>query len=1159
MTLKISSININGFRSKHKQYMIKQFVKENKVDILFLQETFVDNNYLAKAIENTLGLNNRIIWNFGKAKSCGVAILLINENIRIENFHLDLLGRVIRLDFAADGFSNFRLVNAYFPTDTSERLEFLSTFSQYLSGAKNIILGGDFNFILDPNLDKIGGNLAKGTTGSKTFKTILEKLHLSDCFRYLYPLKRSVTWMRSNVGTRLDRFYISTLIKKSVASFETLPCACSDHNYIVMNLASDSGIHIGKSYWKLNDDVLNDSDFLSSFEYFWKLISRTDSITLKWWDKIKEQIKLFCIDYSKQKNRKQYGDLKNLKKQFVNLEMKEESDLHKYNEIKLKVKEIENKILKGSVIRSKANILDTNENPTHYFFHKEASLSRNKIIKSINQNNHIYTASKDILTCFKTYYKNLYSDEPVDPSLNTIFLNGLPHIDTSDNVLLEKKIEKHEILQALKEMKPNKSPGSDGLSSAFYLKFFHLFGDVLCNIINLAYETGELSDTQKLSYITLICKDVTKADDMKCYRPISLLNVDYKIISKIITIRLGKVLPKIIGIDQTCSVKGRSIFDNLHLLRNVIDYIDQKNLSACFICLDQEKAFDRVSRSYMFDTLTAFGFNERFLRWIKLLYNDISSSVIINNHISDSFPIKRGVRQGCSLSMLLYVICFEPFAHKIRTLDEIKGLKLPGSNLEVKLSMYADDSTAILTNDSSAQKYFYWVKMFGKISGAKINYDKSKGLYLGKWKNRSDHPFGISWIKYNKILGYYFGSHFSQDDVWSNIFLKFDRTLNLWSLRHLSFKGKSNVLNSLCLSKLLYYANANILPSYYERLLQRKFFRFIWNSAYEPVARKTLYLNFNQGGLNIPYLKLKCESLYLAHLQKLVNNHNANWTYFAKYWIGMHLRKLNPSLSSNSFPHSEHIPIFYKQCILTFDKLFGIHPDISFNTLNTKMFYKILLSGEAISPKIERLCPTINFKPVWRNMYSPCIDPDVRNTFWRLCHDVIYVNYYLFEKRISNNKLCPFCNKIETVRHLFLECSLVSPLNKIVLSLLRKISRNQICLSEKTFRYFVLPSLGKYEKQLALIILSESRHIIWTCRNLAKHEIKTVTVFQIVSKFLNKLKMRIYIDRERMPLEEFINTWCSFGFCSLQLVENKITFNPLTDIDYYREKQVIPT
>ena len=93
------------------------------------------------------------------------------------------------------------------------------------------------------------------------------------------------------MGTRLDRFYISTLINETVASFETLPCACSDHNYIVMNLASN----IGKSYRKLNDELLNDSDFLSSFEYFWKLISRTDSITLKLWDKIKEQIKFFVL------------------------------------------------------------------------------------------------------------------------------------------------------------------------------------------------------------------------------------------------------------------------------------------------------------------------------------------------------------------------------------------------------------------------------------------------------------------------------------------------------------------------------------------------------------------------------------------------------------------------------------------------------------------------------------------------------------------------------------------------------------------------------------------------------------------------------------------------------------------------------------------------
>ena len=1167
MDLNISSININGFRSNYKQRLVKQFIDQNKIDILLIQETFVDNMRLAKTIERTLELEDKIIWNFGRADSCGVAILLIKDNIQIENFHLDFYGRVIRLDFAADGFENFRIVNAYFPSESSDRLEFLNTFAQYISGAKNIILGGDFNFILDPNLDKIGGNLSKGTVGSKTFKTLAEKFSLSDCFRHLNPNKKAVTWTRSNVatgndtsnydfvGTRIDRFYTSKLICNSVSSFETLPCACSDHSFIKMTLAPDSGIDIGKSYWKFNDQLLDDHDFVRSFEFFWQMLTQNKDITLVWWDYIKTQIKLFCIDYSKSKNRKQFGELKHLKKQYSHLNLQSESDLHIYNDIKLKVKEIENNILKGTIIRSKTQNIESNENPTTFFFQKEASQGKQKTIKTIQHNNNTYNNSKDILTSFRSFYQSLYNEEPVDPSLNSLFFDGLPQIDPSDNLFLEKKIEKDEILHALKEMKSNKSPGSDGLTNTFYLKFFHLFGDVLCEIINLAYKNGELSESQKLSYITLICKDETRADEMKCYRPISLLNIDYKIISKIITIRLGNILPKIIGIDQTCSVKGRSIFDNLHLIRNVIDYVDQKNLGASFICLDQEKAFDRVSRSYMLDTLTAFGFNENFLKWIKLLYNDISSSVIVNNHISDTFPIKRGVRQGCSLSMPLYVICFEPFAHKIRNLDDIKGFKLPGSNSEVKLSLYADDSTALLTSDSSVRKYFYWVKLFGQISGAKINYDKSKGMYLGKWKTRSDHPFGISWIDNHKILGYRFGSRFSEDDIWSKIFVKIDRTLNLWNSRKLSFKGKSTVLNSLCVSKILYYAAATPIPSHYLTLLQRRFFRFMWNSTYEPVARNTLYLDFNQGGLNVPCLKLKCHSLYLNHLQKLVNNHEAKWTYFAKYWIGLNLRKLNPSFANNSIPHSEYIPIFYKTCISILDEFTNTNQDIDLNSFHKKLIYKTLLQDIYKQPKIETICPYIDFKPIWKSISLPYIDPDVRNTFWKLTHDVIYVNYYLYQKHISKIKTCPLCDKIETVSHLFLECNVFLPLNKIVLSMLRKLSQNKVSLSERTFRYFVLPQLSKFKKQVALILLTESRHIIWTNRNLAKHELKNITAFGVVSKFLNKIKFRILIDKDRLTADDFFDTWCSLGFCNIEIISNTITFEPILDIRRYFQQQ----
>ena len=102
MDLVITSLNINGFRSNQIQRLVKQFINQNKIDILLLQETFVDNLRLANSIESMLELENRIIWNFGRPDSCGVAILLIRNKIQIKNFHSDILGKVIRLDFNTD-------------------------------------------------------------------------------------------------------------------------------------------------------------------------------------------------------------------------------------------------------------------------------------------------------------------------------------------------------------------------------------------------------------------------------------------------------------------------------------------------------------------------------------------------------------------------------------------------------------------------------------------------------------------------------------------------------------------------------------------------------------------------------------------------------------------------------------------------------------------------------------------------------------------------------------------------------------------------------------------------------------------------------------------------------------------------------------------------
>ena len=175
---------------------------------------------------------------------------------------------------------------------------------------------------------------------------------------------------------------------------------------------------------------------------------------------------------------------------------------------------------------------------------------------------------------------------------------------------------------------------------------------------------------------------------------------------------------------------------------------------------------------------------------------------------------------------------------------------------------------------------------------------------------------------------------------------------------------------------------------------------------------------FKEGGLNIPNIKFKVEALHLYHLYKFVNGHSAIWTHFAKYWLSVPLRKYNKSLFSNNAPHSETIPAFYTDCLNSLSKITKKYPQFDFKNCTTKIFYNMLLSLNDTQVRAVNIFPHIDFKQVFNNLYLPCIDPCTRNTCWRICHDTIYVNYYLFVNRISKNKTCPLCKSIETVSHL---------------------------------------------------------------------------------------------------------------------------------------------
>ena len=188
--------------------------------------------------------------------------------------------------------------------------------------------------------------------------------------------------------------------------------------------------------------------------------------------------------------------------------------------------------------------------------------------------------------------------------------------------------------------------------------------DVLA-IVNNLYIDGQITDQQKHGILVCIPNnsDPVRIED---YRPLILLNSDYKLLTRIIGNRICQWMTDIIQKSQHCG-HGNTIFDAAAALRDVVAYAEISGTQLCILSIDFNEAFDKISHDYLFELLRIYDFSERFQRRIKGVYDRATSSIQINGHRSHPIPIRSSVRQGCPLSMLLFVLCLNPL---IRTLEQ---------------------------------------------------------------------------------------------------------------------------------------------------------------------------------------------------------------------------------------------------------------------------------------------------------------------------------------------------------------------------------------------------------------------------------------------------------------------------------------------------------
>ena len=325
-------------------------------------------------------------------------------------------------------------------------------------------------------------------------------------------------------------------------------------------------------------------------------------------------------------------------------------------------------------------------------------VNENNVYELKNEAGELKEGIREITDIIETYYRKLFKKEETSPSAQERLLRNINiKLSEEQKNKLDAPLSENELGKAKTTLPNGKSPGVNGITKEFIDFFWNDIKDIFIDVFNEILAKEQMSETQRVSAIRIIYK---KGDptEMKNYRPISLLNVDVKIITKALAIRLADALPDIIHNNQKC-IPGRHIVNNIHVVKDLIELILKNDDEAALIFLDQEKAFDRVDHDFLIKTLKAFGFGDYFIKWIKILYRNIESKVKVNGFTTKTFPIERGVRQGCPLSALLYILVAEVLGIEVRLNKNIKGYKY--GNNEHKILQYADDTNICVTDFQS--------------------------------------------------------------------------------------------------------------------------------------------------------------------------------------------------------------------------------------------------------------------------------------------------------------------------------------------------------------------------------------------------------------------------------------------------------------------------
>jgi len=844
----------------------------------------------------------------------------------VEKIYADNEGRILGVKLSVNDV-NYNLWNVYAPNDVSDRklfLEHVRNIIDNYSVEGHTILGGDFNTVLNPLLDKIGGNIPNPVC-SNIINTMLDDYELTDIWRLRNGEEKRFTWKQTSpIMCTLDYWFIPNAIEHTVKNIDIISAPRSDHLAVFLTICHNDIVK-GNGYWKLNNTWLQNADYNHGIKNLIDecVVEYGDVLSPKhFWDLCKTKIRCFTTEFAKGSQKQRKSELKQIECKLQKLYEKciNETDNDnlkvQYNACKLEYEVMYSHFMKGLQIRSKEKWIEEGEKCTKYFLNLEKKNASKKSINKLQCNNGNMTTDQSVILNEEVaYFSDLFKSkvEVSETELDNFFHDTVfPTLTDEQSESCEGILTTEECLGALNYMAKNKSPGYDGLTVEFYQHFWSKIGPIVVNALNDAYLSGSLTTCQNRGIISLIHKGKgLPRDSLDNWRPIALLNIDYKIATKALAARIKNILQFVVNSDQNGFVKGRSIHENIRLIEDVLRYVDKNNLPGVMMCIDFKKAFDSIERNFIFYALKKLNFGAMFRKWISVIFRNTTNCIINNGHISSSFLVNCGVRQGCPISPLIFVASVELLACKIRQSKQIQGIPLPFENYdrkEIRISTFADDTTIFVKNPNCVKTVIDMFDNFARLSGLSVNHAKSDAIWIGSLKNNNFSIGNVNWkLGPNntvKILGVYFSPSISIDLLpcnWEDKMIKIECSIRAWKMRGLSMVGRNLIVKTLLASQLSYIAPVLNFPERVVKKLNTLFFNFIWNRV-EAVKRNTVIADYERGGMNIFHVELFFNSLKMSWIKKLNNSSVACWKNIPLYYVnklGMGINVFNCNCSFN--------------------------------------------------------------------------------------------------------------------------------------------------------------------------------------------------------------------------------------------------------------------